>query len=282
MLATMCVWLAALFSHGAFALPAAPDLLLEAQLEPARVQVQTEAVYRLRFYQGIDVRDLAISGPSARLADFRLLGADRVYEAARDGRRYRVRERRYAVFPFASGELDITGAHVTGRIADAAEKSPGGRRALRINAAPQRLTVLPLAAPPPAITRAAAPVAPPMGLLACAALLGLTAMLIWRRRAGMLGIWRLRRACRRGRTDIVRDELLAWIARHRQQRTPLCLGAVAEALGDTAARRAIDQLECNLYGRETSLRNPHALAKAVRQIKHGVRSQAFALNQLSR
>jgi len=118
---------------------AAPDLWLEAEIEPVRVHARTQAIYRLRLYQGVAAGELKLSGPSAALADFRAVGDDRIYEALRDGRRYRVHERSYAVFPFASGELKIAGARADGVAA-------GGRRALRLDAAPRVLSVLPVPA----------------------------------------------------------------------------------------------------------------------------------------
>ncbi|MEO5661212.1 MAG: hypothetical protein ABIQ90_15665 [Polaromonas sp.] len=122
------------------------DLQLEAVLEPAQVYVQTQAIYRLRFYQAVDVRDLKISAPSARLADVRPVGSERVYEAERDGRRYRVHERSYAVFPFSSGALALSGAHASGRIAAIAAGAADGRKPVRLEAPAQTLTVLPVPA----------------------------------------------------------------------------------------------------------------------------------------
>lgn len=122
---------------------ASPDLFLETEVEPARVVVQTQAVYRLRFFQGVDVNGLKITGPSAALADFRQIGETRVSEAVRDGRRYRVHERTYAVFPFASGGLEIAGARAEGQVAASTGKFPDGRRVIRLEAPPRLLTVLP-------------------------------------------------------------------------------------------------------------------------------------------
>ena len=122
------------------------DLLLEAELEPAQVYVQAQAIYRLRFYQAVDVHELKINGPSARLADVRAIGNGRVYETVRDGRRYRVHERSYAVFAFSSGALELSGAHVLGRAPAVATTSADGRRPLRLEAPAQTLTVNPVPA----------------------------------------------------------------------------------------------------------------------------------------
>lgn len=128
------------------ALSPARDLFLEAEIEPTRVPVQTQAVYRLRLYQGVDLRDLKMDGPAAALADFRPIGEGRIYEALRDGRRYRVHERAYAVFPFASGPLEIAGAGASGRAPGDSGKSADGRREVRLEAPVRTLAVLPVPA----------------------------------------------------------------------------------------------------------------------------------------
>lgn len=119
-------------------------VLLEAQFEPEQVYVQAQAIYRLRLYQAIDVRDAAFSVAAPRLADMRPLGTGRVYEVLRDGRRYRVHERSYAIRPYTSGALVLSGVHVDAWIPTAG--TPSGRRALRMDAPARTLQVLP--APP--------------------------------------------------------------------------------------------------------------------------------------
>ncbi len=116
----------------------APSLFLEADLEPPQGHVQAQALYTLRFFQAIDVRDLELHAPAMALAELRRVGEDRVGEASRDGRRYRVTERRYAVFPYASGELVLAGGHATGLVAAA------GREPVRIEARPVALAVRPI------------------------------------------------------------------------------------------------------------------------------------------
>jgi hypothetical protein len=136
-----------LLAGAVFALPAdagpGQDLLLEAQIEPAQVYVQAQAIYRLRFYQAVDVRDLRIDGPSARLADIRPIGQGRIYQEVRGNRRYRVHERSYAVLPFASGPLELAGAHAAGRVATPGAQSSGGRHAVSVEASPRIMNVLP-------------------------------------------------------------------------------------------------------------------------------------------
>ncbi|HEY0844544.1 MAG TPA: hypothetical protein VGE12_04215 [Noviherbaspirillum sp.] len=126
-------------------LPAwATDAMIEAELDPPEVRVNAQTTYRLRVYHAVDVADLQITGPSARLADFRAIDAGQVTVTERDGRRYRVHERRYAVFPFASGTIELAGAQATGRILSANARTPDRRVALRLDAPVQKLTVLPV------------------------------------------------------------------------------------------------------------------------------------------
>lgn len=128
----------------AAAISAAPErsLLLEADIEPAQVYVQAHALYRLRLYQAIDVRDLTFHVAAPRLAELQPIGQGRVYETLRDGRRYRVHERSYAIRPYASGALILAGAHVNGRIPAAG--TPDGRHTLRMDAPARTLQVLPV------------------------------------------------------------------------------------------------------------------------------------------
>lgn len=128
--------------------PAASDpLILEAEIEPASMYVQAQARYTLRFYQAIDVRDLELHDPVLPLAELRRAGDDRIDEATRGGRRYRLTERRYVLSPFASGKLVLDGAHATGSVASSGGASPGAREPFRLDAPPLALEVRPI---PPA------------------------------------------------------------------------------------------------------------------------------------
>jgi hypothetical protein len=133
MAATLLLAVLSLSAH------AADDLLLEAEIAPAEVRVHEQAVYRLRALHAVDAVAVMISAPSARLADLREIGAGRVYETWRDGRRYHVHERSYAVFPFAGGTLELSGASVTVAVEKSSNVQP-----VRLVAPVRRLTVLPI------------------------------------------------------------------------------------------------------------------------------------------
>lgn len=95
--------------------PTDEALWIEAELQADTLHVQAQARYTLRLWQGVSVRDLAFHAPESALAEIRPAG-ESIREEARDGRRYRVTERHYAIFPFASGNLPLRGGHVTLRI----------------------------------------------------------------------------------------------------------------------------------------------------------------------
>ncbi|QTQ36971.1 Aerotolerance-related protein [Aromatoleum petrolei] len=93
--------------------PAADKTLwIEAELQPDTLHVHAQARYTLRLYQAVSVRDLSFHPPESALAEIRPAG-ESVRELTRDGQRLRVTERRYAIFPFASGSLQLSGGHVS-------------------------------------------------------------------------------------------------------------------------------------------------------------------------
>lgn len=129
--------LVAFFLFLATCAQAAPALFAEAELTPPSPLVQEQLVYTLRFYQGSDVRDIALHPPQARLASVQALGPVRTREAVREGRRYRFHERDFAVIPFASGRLALAEAHVSGRL-------PGAAVTTRWLPAPLEVSVRPI------------------------------------------------------------------------------------------------------------------------------------------
>ncbi len=122
-----------------------PGLLLEAGFDTGQVYLNAQAVYTVRFYQAIDVRELHLQTPEIQFAELRRIGEDRIDQETLDGRRHRVTERRYAVFPFASGTISATGAHAAGLVA-VPGAAPGTRAPVRLEAPAATLDVLPMPA----------------------------------------------------------------------------------------------------------------------------------------
>ena len=93
------------------------DVLLEAAVDVRTVDVQAQLIYTLRVLHGVDLKEGALKAPDFPDAIVERLGEDTASEVLRDGRRYRVVERKYAVFPQKSGVFKIPAAEFTGKTA---------------------------------------------------------------------------------------------------------------------------------------------------------------------
>lgn len=71
------------------------------------VHVQQQVPMTVRLYSSVSISDGALSDPEPADTVVERLGDDRRYSAERNGRRYQVIERHYALFPEHSGELTI-------------------------------------------------------------------------------------------------------------------------------------------------------------------------------
>jgi hypothetical protein len=96
----------------------AADLFIEVQAEPPNPYVQAQIYYTVRLFFAVPLLDGSLDSPAPPNAVVERLGDDVSYETERDGRRYRVIERRYAIFAQRSGSLTIPALGFQGRIAD--------------------------------------------------------------------------------------------------------------------------------------------------------------------
>lgn len=98
---------------------ALPPVFIEVEIAPAEgpyyVHAQLGLIVRV-FYQQ-NLTEAAISQPEPSLASVRLL-QETPYQAERGGERYRVLERRYALFPERSGELTLPAMQLSGRLVE--------------------------------------------------------------------------------------------------------------------------------------------------------------------
>ena len=85
------------------------DIFIEVSAEPQHPYVQAQSVYTVSLFLGIDTRGSRLSEPQVTGGEAILekLGDDRQFQVERDGRRFIVIERRYAVFPQEAGNLTI-------------------------------------------------------------------------------------------------------------------------------------------------------------------------------
>ncbi len=101
------------------------DIFLEAEVSPDPAYVQAQMRYVVRLLRSVDVVDGTLTEPSATNAVLRRLGRDISYTTTRDGQSYRVLERRYALFPQASGELVISPVEFEGEVVDPGQAGSG-------------------------------------------------------------------------------------------------------------------------------------------------------------
>ena len=99
---------------------AGQHVIVEASVDAAvdAPYVQQQVPYQVRLYFDEAVRDGSLSDPQVADAVVERIGDEARYTATRNGRQYRVIERRYAVFPQKSGELEIPPVRFEGRVAD--------------------------------------------------------------------------------------------------------------------------------------------------------------------
>ncbi len=101
------------------ATPQADDdgLFLEVDASPISPYVQQQVIYRLRLWRRYEISNASLSEPTLSAdAIVKALDEDRSYEAERDGKRYEVIERRFAIFPQASGKVTVKPAVVTAQV----------------------------------------------------------------------------------------------------------------------------------------------------------------------
>ncbi|MDH5300400.1 MAG: BatD family protein [Gammaproteobacteria bacterium] len=94
------------------------DLILEARVDQTSAFVQAQVVYTIRFYRAVNINGASMTEPKISGADASIekLGDDAVFETQRQGRRYIVVERKYAVFAQQSGSLNIAPIDVSAQV----------------------------------------------------------------------------------------------------------------------------------------------------------------------
>ncbi|WP_191621373.1 BatD family protein [Marinihelvus fidelis] len=126
----------------------APPVFIELELEPVEgpYYVHAQIALKVRIFYQQNLTEASVSPPAPDQASVRLL--DEVpYTADRNGERYRVLERRYAVFPERSGELVIPSMQLTGRLVERSgdrlwQPTVRGRR-VRVESEPLVLDIQP-------------------------------------------------------------------------------------------------------------------------------------------
>ena len=95
-------------------------VFLEAELTPQQAYLQSQLVYTVRLLRSVNLRSASLSEPkfSGVEAMIEKLGDDRNFETLRNGVRYVVVERSFAIFPQQSGSLTVEPTVFQGQIID--------------------------------------------------------------------------------------------------------------------------------------------------------------------
>ena len=126
----------------------ARDVFLEVAVTPRELYVQSQLVCVLRIYRAAEFLEAKLSDFDPAGAVTHRLGNDSTYNRVIDGRRYRVIERRFAVFPQASGPLTLPAFRLEARVAEPGAASTMGRlfgegRRMRLSTQPVDVVVKP-------------------------------------------------------------------------------------------------------------------------------------------
>jgi hypothetical protein len=124
-------------------------ILLEAELTPQKAYVQSQLVYTLRLLRSVNLRSGSLSEPklSGVEAMVEKLGDDRNFETLRNGVRYIVVERSFAIFPQQSGTLTVEPSVFQGQIIEGSRFNFNDTlRSKRVTSKPFRVEVQPVPA----------------------------------------------------------------------------------------------------------------------------------------
>lgn len=106
---------------------AGKDVFVEVSASPDHAYVGQQLLYTVRLFFHVNLNSGSLADPHVDGADVRKLGSDTDYQAVRDGRRYQVIERRYALTPQRAGTLTIPSIEFQGEAVDPGNSNdPGG------------------------------------------------------------------------------------------------------------------------------------------------------------
>ena len=129
------------------AVPGEADIFVTAEVDYAETWVQAQVLYRVKVYRAVATRQPRLSEPDISGVDVlvEIAADERSYESLIDGKAYNVVERVYAIFPQASGRIEIAPARFEARVL--ADGRITGRKVFESEAID--IDVRPIPAPPP-------------------------------------------------------------------------------------------------------------------------------------
>lgn len=102
------------------------DIFIETEFKPEKSYVQQQILYRVRLFYGPGLKEGSLEDPVVDNAVVKRLGKDASYDTEKNGKRYRVTERTYALFFQESGEHSIEAPLFDGKVADRTRNSSMG------------------------------------------------------------------------------------------------------------------------------------------------------------
>lgn len=102
------------------------DVFLETLVNPNRAYVGQQLLYTVRLFFDVNLNSGSLPDPHADGVDLRRLGGDTNYDAERNGHRYHVIERRYALTPQRAGSVTIPSVEFQGEAMDAGNPNDPG------------------------------------------------------------------------------------------------------------------------------------------------------------
>lgn len=94
------------------------NLFLEVEVDRNSAYVQSQILYTVKVFRSVEIQNASLTEPKLSDADaiVEKLGEDKRYQTSRNGVRFIVIERRYAIFPQQSGQLSIDPVEFNGQI----------------------------------------------------------------------------------------------------------------------------------------------------------------------
>ncbi|MGO4892418.1 BatD family protein [Flavobacterium sp. W21_SRS_FM6] len=123
------------------------DIFITTEVDVPEAYLQQQLRYTVKLYLGQELQRGSLANPRLENADIRQIGKDKEYSEIKDGRRYRVIERTFAIIPQKSGTFTIEGPLFEGEIIDNSRQSFGFfNRSTPVNRVgqSQAITVLPI------------------------------------------------------------------------------------------------------------------------------------------
>ncbi len=101
-------------------------IFLEVNVQPNKPYVQSQVIYTLKFYRNVQISQASLTEPQLENAVIEKLGEDSTYTTQINGVEYAITERKYAIFPQQSGQMEIAPLTLTAEVVNRQRQRFGG------------------------------------------------------------------------------------------------------------------------------------------------------------